>query len=174
MPAGHKIGIIVSMARLLAEGTDELLSLGVSTCQLNNWDVSLATRDNAARIRDLLAGEVEISSLWAGWPGPAVWDLVDGPATLGLVPSAFGPSASPRSSAAPTGRLAGGARRHHAVGFIPENPSTTEYREAVVAVREGRAVLPGDLGLTSTLRRAGDPHHVDANLSRTSGSTNLA
>ncbi len=137
MPAGHKIGIIVSMARLLAEGTGELLSLGLSTCQLNNWDVSLATRDNAARIRDLLAGEVEISSLWAGWPGPAVWDFIDGPATLGLVPSAYrAERITALQRGADLAAWLGVQDVTTHVGFIPENPSTTEYREVVVAVRE--------------------------------------
>lgn len=142
-----KIGVITSMPRLLEEGADELRHLGMRTCQLNNWDPALATRDNAARVLDLLGGEITIASLWAGWPPPAVWDFIDGPATLGLVPAAY--------RAERIVALKAGADLAHwlgvtdvttHVGFIPENPSTTEYRDVVVAIREVARYCQG-LGL---------------------------
>lgn len=137
MPDASKIGVIVSMRRLLDEGIGQLRELGLRTCQLNNWDASLATRDNARRARDLLADQVSIASLWAGWPPPAVWDFIDGPATLGLVPAAYrAERIEALKRGADLAAWLGVQDVTTHVGFIPENPSTTEYREVVVAIRE--------------------------------------
>jgi len=147
MSTADRIGIIVSLRRLLDEGPGEIHSLGLRTVQCNNWDVSLATRENAARVRDLLGDRVTIASVWAGWPGPAVWDFVDGPATLGLVPAAYRAEriAALKRGADMASWLGVRDVTTH-VGFIPENPSTTEYRDVVVAVREV-ARYCRDLGL---------------------------
>jgi len=147
MSTADRIGIIVSLRRLLDEGPGEIQSLGLRTVQCNNWDVSLATRENAARVRDLLGDRVTIASVWAGWPGPAVWDFVDGPATLGLVPAAYRAEriAALKRGADMASWLGVRDVTTH-VGFIPENPSTTEYRDVVVAVREV-ARYCRDLGL---------------------------
>lgn len=132
-----QIGVIISMDSVLSGGIEELDRLGLSTCQLSAWDPTQYTPDNASRVLKAMGNRVTISSLWAGWPPPAVWDFVDGPATLGLVPAAY--------RAVRVEALKRGAEFAHMlgltdvtthVGFIPENPSTTEYREVVIAIRE--------------------------------------
>lgn len=143
----HPIGAIVSLSSLLEAGAGGLRDLGLNTCQVSVWDPNLYTRDNARRVREVL-GEIPVAGLWAGWPRPAVWDFIDGPATLGLVPPAY---RAERIRALQRGAEFAswlGVRdvvTH--VGFIPENPSTTEYRDVVVAVREV-ARHCRDLGLT--------------------------
>ncbi len=131
------IGVIISLDSVLAGGIRELDHLGLSTCQVSAWNPAQYTPENADRVREALGERVTISSLWAGWPPPAVWNFVDGPLTLGLVPTAY--------RAARVDGLKRGADFAHMlgltdvtthVGFIPENPSTTEYREVVIAIRE--------------------------------------
>ncbi|MFU0799292.1 MAG: TIM barrel protein [Xylanivirga thermophila] len=131
------IGVIISLESLLKNGTEEIEVLGLNSCQVNAWDIDLLTEDNAKRVRKIVGDNINISSLWVGWPGPKVWDFIDGPLTLGLVPAEF--------RYARMEALKKGARfakmlditdiTTH-VGFIPENPSTTEYRETVIAIRE--------------------------------------
>ncbi|WP_243641301.1 sugar phosphate isomerase/epimerase family protein [Xylanivirga thermophila] len=131
------IGVIISLESLLKNGTEEIEVLGLNSCQVNAWDIDLLTEDNAKRVREIVGDKINISSLWVGWPGPKVWDFIDGPLTLGLVPAEF--------RYARMEALKKGARfakmlditdiTTH-VGFIPENPSTTEYRETVIAIRE--------------------------------------
>jgi sugar phosphate isomerase/epimerase len=131
------IGVIISLESLLKNGTEEIEVLGLNSCQVNAWDIDLLTEDNAKRVRKIVGDKINISSLWVGWPGPKVWDFIDGPLTLGLVPAEF--------RYARMEALKKGARfakmlditdiTTH-VGFIPENPSTTEYRETVIAIRE--------------------------------------
>lgn len=131
------IGVIISLESLLKNGTEEIEVLGLNSCQVNAWDIDLLTEDNAKRVREIVGDKINISSLWVGWPGPKVWDFIHGPLTLGLVPAEF--------RYARMEALKKGARfakmlditdiTTH-VGFIPENPSTTEYRETVIAIRE--------------------------------------
>lgn len=133
----ERIGVIISLQALLERGLAPLQEMGLDACQLNNWDVTLYTREVAARVRDILGDQVVVSSLWAGWPRPAVWDFIDGPATLGLVPAAY---RAERIEALKRGaefaNWLGLTDVTTHMGFIPENPSTTEYRDVVVAIRE--------------------------------------
>ncbi len=131
------IGVIVSLQNVLAHGIEEIQELGLSVCQLSCWDPDLYTASNAARVEAALGDQVAIASLWAGWPPPAVWNFIDGPLTLGLVPRAY---RAQRIDALKRGadfaKMLGLTDVTTHVGFIPENPATTEYREVVIAVRQ--------------------------------------
>jgi len=132
-----RIGIIIRMQKILDEGVQELQALGLGACQINNWDPTLCTPSNAERVRAALGENITVSSLWAGWPPPAVWDFVDGPATLGLVPAAYRAErirALKRGADLAAWMGVSDVTTH--VGFIPENLSTTEYRDVVIAIRE--------------------------------------
>jgi len=142
-----RIGAIVSLASVLQDGLDSLRELGLNACQVNNWDPALYTPENAAAVRDAAGDDMLISGLWAGWPRPAVWDFIDGPATLGLVPAAYRAErmrALQRGAEFASWLGVKDVVTH--VGFIPENPSTTEYREVVIAIREVARACQ-DLGL---------------------------
>ena len=131
------IGAIVSLESLLKNGTGELEALGLNSCQVNAWNTDILTEENASALKGILGDSVTVSSLWVGWPGPKVWDFVDGPATLGLVPREF---RYVRMEALKRGarfaKLLGITDITTHVGFLPENPSTTEYREVVIAIRD--------------------------------------
>jgi len=132
-----KIGVIIGLQSILDKGIGELLEMGLSWIQLNSWDPKLDTPKNAQRVKEILGDKVHISSLWAGWPPPAVWNFIDGPATLGIVPSCY---RYQRMDALKHGMdfavMLGLTDVTTHMGFIPENPSTTEYREVVAAVGE--------------------------------------
>jgi len=131
------IGIIVSLSEILEKGFNDVISLGLTACQLNCWDDSYFTKENAEKVLILSNGKIQITSLWVGWPGPAEWNFIDGPQTLGLVPTAF---RSRRLECLKKGAQfaswLGIKDIVTHVGFIPENPSTTEYRELLIAVSE--------------------------------------
>ena len=141
------IGVIVSLQSILDHGSEELDGLDMRVCQITCWDVDLYTQENAARVREALGGRIDIACLWAGWPPPAMWNFYEGPLTLGLVPATYRPQ---RIEALVRGAefaaLIGTDDVTTHVGFVPENPSSTEYREVVVAVREV-AQRCWDLGL---------------------------
>lgn len=87
--------------------------------------------------REAAESGVSITAFWAGWSGPKIWDLVDGPLTLGLVPPAYRHARSETMKTA--GRFAaelGVPAVITHLGFIPENPGDTQFRELVITVRE--------------------------------------
>jgi len=131
------IGVIVSLDSLLSQGTRELEELGLTVCQLNCWDDAEYTDENAAKVRETVQGKVGITSLWAGWPPPAVWNFYEGPLTLGLVPREFRyRRIEALKRGADFAKMLGLTDVTTHCGFIPENPATTEYREVVIAIRE--------------------------------------
>lgn len=133
------IGVIQELGHLLTEGEERvrlLTEAGIDCIQINNWNTSLCTEENAKRVVELLDGKVRISSFWAGWSGPQVWDFVDGPVTLGLVPIAWqAQRLSELKIEADFAQRLGVHDMATHVGFVPEQPVYSGYRELVCAVR---------------------------------------
>jgi len=134
-----KIGALVGFHA----GTDiwnefrKLKDLELNCCQVNIWDISLHTQENADMIR--LAAQtlgIEVTALWAGWSGPAVWNFIDGPETLGLVPPAYRfHRLRELESASEFAMMLGVTDIITHVGFMPENPHDTNFVGTVAALR---------------------------------------
>ena len=128
------------MAGLRSDGPSlkYVADFGLKGCQLCNWNKDLLTDKLADSIREESARTgVRITSLWAGWPGPAVWDLVNGPHTLGLVPRAYREErVRALNMAADWARRAGISAIVTHLGFIPENAKDPEFLGLVRAVRK--------------------------------------
>jgi L-ribulose-5-phosphate 3-epimerase len=141
---GADIGV---MAGLRASGPSlrGVAELGLRVCQLVSWEPGIWTRELAVRVRQEAADSgVRISGFWAGWPGPAVWDFLQGPATLGIVPPAH------RAERVVTLKKAGLFARDLGVqavithlGFIPENPGEGPFEEVVAVVKDIAVHLDG-------------------------------
>jgi L-ribulose-5-phosphate 3-epimerase len=133
-----KLGVIVR----LAEGPETCIGraaeLGFPSCQVAvTADLPLEP-DTAARLRAAAeARGVEISSLWVHCRGGQVWDFVDGPRTIGLVPEETRRAGVERlKQGSDFARLVGvGSVTTHA-GFIPENPGDPVFGAVVEALRE--------------------------------------
>ena len=132
-----RIGVIAP----LAEEHDVLEiveDLGLASCQISCWDESLCTASRAEQLSASSARRgIEITSIWAGWPGPKVWDFRDGPATLGIVPREYRKERVAALLKAGEFTSAAGvpAMATH-LGFIPENPGDPSYGEIVDTVGE--------------------------------------
>ena len=85
-PMKNEIGVLAGLG---SEGysPEYVAGFGLKVCQLLCWEQELFVDELGERVKKQSedAG-VTITSLWAGWPGPAVRDFVEGPVTLGLVP----------------------------------------------------------------------------------------
>lgn len=144
------IGEIGVMAPLKNEGSnlDDVREFGLKACQLVSWEPELWTDSAAGRVAEEHdAGDVKISGFWAGWPGPAVWDLVDGPDTLGIVPERL--REERKGYLLQAGRFAKCINTAAVIthlGFIPENPTDPRFSAIVETVREIAGGLQ-DMGL---------------------------
>jgi L-ribulose-5-phosphate 3-epimerase len=135
--ADSRVGVL---APLNPDGDSlhETVEFGLRSCQLVSWQPAAWNDALAARVRrEAAASGLVISALWAGWTGPAVWDFIKGPATLGIVPPAHRAHrvAELKSAGAFAKALGVPAVITH-LGFIPENPTEPLFGDVVAAVRE--------------------------------------
>jgi sugar phosphate isomerase/epimerase len=132
-----KLGVIIGIDGDLATNFKDAIDMGFPTCQLIIWDNRLYTDENAARVRDAVSKTgMEISALWAGWSGPAVWDFRDGPETLGLVPKAFrGIRLLELYAASDFAEKINVTDVVTHVGYIPETPNHEDFAGVVSVLR---------------------------------------
>lgn len=112
--------------------------LGINSCQICIWNVDIFKSDeHAEKIKAAIAETgINVSSLWAGWTGPCEWNFTAGPDTIGLVPVAYRfTRLNELKSASDFAEKIGVNQVVTHVGFIPENPSATEFNGTVAALR---------------------------------------
>jgi len=128
------------MAGLTDEGDpfEHVGLFGLKTCQLANWNENLWRPKLADEMKKLArrAG-VRIAAVWAGYPPPGVWNFIDGPLTLGLVPAKYrAERVACLKKGADFAACAGAPAIITHVGFIPENPKDELFKGTVKAVRQ--------------------------------------
>ena len=137
MAMKNEVGV---MAGLRTDGPSlkYVAEFGLKVCQLCCWNAAAYTDDLAKAIKDeSKKSKVKITSLWAGWPGPAVWDFVDGPYTLGLVPPQYREERiRVLKLAADWAKKAGIPAIVTHLGFIPENAKDPEFAAVVATVKD--------------------------------------
>lgn len=132
----NRIGVIFSLDELLKHGPQKLFNLEINCVQLQSFDPTILTKENAEKVLEMLGNRIPISSFWAGWTGPKVWDSIDGPITLGLVPTAYREQrlTELKKGADFTSWLGVKNLATHC-GFIPEQPCYPEYRQVLAAIK---------------------------------------
>ena len=133
-----KIGVLVKMDKNIDEEVKKVHDLGMSSCQLCCWDISLCTDENADKVKEATKKYgVEVSTFWCGWSGPAVWDFYEGPLTLGLVPEDYRYARIQELKAGSDfAKKINVENVATHVGFLPETPNTREYHSLVCALRD--------------------------------------
>ena len=117
----------------------QVRELGLSNCflsldsYLGRYSAALASQLQALLEKyRITATTVEVVQ-----PGPLVWDFVDGPSTIGLVPprAREGHKNALKQTSDFARRLGIGQIQTHC-GFIPEDPKDPNYEGTVLAIRE--------------------------------------
>ncbi len=136
--AKFKLGLIVSLQHDPREELEKIHTLGFPTCQVACWNADLYSDDIAWKLRKAAEeSDVEVTTIWAGLPGKYVWNLVDGPRTIGLVPlETRKMRLQALKKASNFAREAGVESITTHVGFIPEDPRDTVYVTLVNALRD--------------------------------------
>lgn len=131
-----KIGIIESIDDVLVNGTKKLNEVGLHEIQLSCWNVPLCTKENAEKIKAMFKDEYTISGLWGGWVvGPTVWNFIDGPSTIGIVPKEWrAQRVEGLKKVIDFANMLDVKTVTTHMGFMPENPNTDEYREIIEAI----------------------------------------
>lgn len=134
-----KLGIIVSLNN--AENIDgkfkTVRDYGFDYCQITAWNFDILTDDVAKQIKDACEKySIKISTFWCGWTGPRAWNFYEGHLTLGLVPAEYRyQRMKDLVFGSDFAKKLGVDKVATHVGFLPENPMSSQYNEIVVAIR---------------------------------------
>jgi L-ribulose-5-phosphate 3-epimerase len=110
----------------------------LDVCHISTYEPATYSAEYAERLRTA-SGEVgvRIAALWAGWPGRRVWDLMEGPETIGLVPYDV---RTERAQLVKTGATFAAELGIPTVithlGFIPEEPKDERYTSLIPVLRD--------------------------------------
>lgn len=132
------VGVMVRLCDDIDSEMKKVKEFGITSCQLCNWDMSLYTDELADKTKAACEKyDISISSVWAGYSGPKIWDLVSGPLTLGLLPESYrSQRVEDLKRGSDFAEKLGVKNVITHVGFIPENPNEVAYNGMVCALRE--------------------------------------
>lgn len=134
-----KLGILISFLKNtnIEEEFTKAIDMQLTCCQLCCWDPTLYTEENAQKIKAAAKKTgMEITALWAGWTGPSEWNFYGGPATLGLVPTAYrSHRLKELFQASDFAELIEVTDIITHVGFLPENPLDPDFNGVIAALR---------------------------------------
>ncbi len=134
------LGVFIHLKEDIEAEFKKVNEMGFKTCQLSCWALNLMNEEYAQRVKKAAQKyDVTITAVWAGWSdwsGPAVWDFYEGPFTLGIVPPAYRHNRLLElCKGSDFAKMLGVTDVITHVGFIPENPATSEYMGVVAAVK---------------------------------------
>lgn len=133
------LGLVISPFHGPEETIKRVHDLGLTTCFLSlDAYIGKFTPELATQMRGLLERYgVKATTVEVVGPGKLVWDFMQGPSTIGIVPRA---TRAVRMDAlrqvSDFAKLLGVGQVQTHCGFIPEDPADPLYAEAVVAIRE--------------------------------------
>lgn len=133
-----ELGVIIPMSENIDSDFENLVSLGMKTCQLNCWNMDIMTDRMAAKVKEAAEKHgVTITAFWCGWSGPAVWDFYEGPHTLGIVPETYREKrCCELKKGSDFAKKIGVCDIITHAGFLPEIPSSTEYFKVICALKD--------------------------------------
>lgn len=132
----NNLGIIFPLRDLLEGKTEELFKFDLECIQICCWEPELYSEENAKKVLEILDGRLYVSSIWAGWDGPATWNVISGPSTLGIVPEPYRfERVKQLRKGIDFAHMLGVKNVATHMGFIPESPSYENYRGVVEAIK---------------------------------------
>lgn len=132
------LGLLVAPAKSPEETIRRVHDLGFSNCFLSlDAYIGAFTQELAAQYKDLLSRyEVVATTVEVVGPPPLVWNFLQGPSTIGVVPPATRAARiDALRQASDFAKWLGVSQVQTHCGFIPENPEDPLYPGAVDAIR---------------------------------------
>ena len=131
------IGVLVGLKQEPEEEIRKVADLGLQSCQVCSWTAALWTDQvGDALMAACSRHHVQVSTFWAGYSGPAIWNFIDGPGTIGLVPRSHrAVRVMELKQAATFAARCGIPSITTHVGFLPEDPNDPLYKGTVKALK---------------------------------------
>ncbi|MBT3294991.1 MAG: sugar phosphate isomerase/epimerase [Verrucomicrobia bacterium] len=132
------VGVLVGLKAEPDPEIKKVADLGLKSCQICTWNIALCTDSTGEKLTAACAThDVGVSTFWAGYSGPAVWNFLEGPSTIGLVPEKYRDTRVGELKEAATWAAKHGlpSITTH-VGFLPEDPNDPLYGGTVDALKD--------------------------------------
>lgn len=136
--AAFEIGVLVRLTENPEEEIRKVAEFGLHSCQVCTWNPDVYTDTvGETLIEAAHRYDVDITTLWAGYQGPLVWNFNDGPRTIGLVPPEYRAMRLEvlEKAARFAAKFALPSITTH-VGFLPEDPNDVNYLGTLDALRK--------------------------------------
>ncbi|MGC8577316.1 MAG: sugar phosphate isomerase/epimerase family protein [Thermoproteota archaeon] len=136
--ANLKLGVIVGLRPNMEEEFKKLKDLGFPTAQVSCWTMEYFNEEMALHLKKAARDyDIEITTMWTGLPGTPIWNFIQGPLTIGLVPLE---TREARAKALKKGsdfakKVEVESVTTH-VGFIPENPNDPHYITLIPTLKD--------------------------------------
>lgn len=133
-----ELGLIVHLDDKIEQRIADIRGMGMTTCQLNCWQPHILTRDLAKLVVEASKRQrVRVSSVWAGHSGKTVWNFLQGPLTIGLIPvQTRSQRVKELCQGVDFASWIGAPSITTHIGFIHENPNYSDYMPFIKAVRQ--------------------------------------
>jgi len=149
-----KLGVILGLDRNIEAKMAEIKDMGFETCQLVCWDPSIFNDEYVEIVNKAVENTgIQISEFWCGYTGPKIWNFIDGPETLGIVPTTYRyQRAEELIKGAEFAKKLGVTDVVTHAGFIPEDPNSPDYAgtKAIVSYIAGALLKNGQNFLFET------------------------
>ena len=132
-----KIGVLFRLENDIDAEMSKVASLGLHSCQITCWDMALMTPEKAEEVKRASARHgVEVSTFWCGYRGERIWNFIDGPRTLGIVPEELRAARTEDLiKGSDFARMLGVSQMATHAGFLPECPSDPQYPGVLDSLR---------------------------------------
>ena len=133
------IGVLISPGDDPAVAVKKVKELGMSNCflSLDHYIGDFSKARANALGEQLKRFNIQATTVEVVGPGRLVWDFLDGPSTIGLVPQASRQARMDAlKGASDFAKMLGVSQVQTHCGFIPENPTDPAYHPTVAAIRE--------------------------------------
>ena len=132
-----KIGVLFRLENAIDVEMSKVASLGLHSCQITCWDMALMTSEKAEEVKRASARHgVEVSTFWCGYRGERIWNFIDGPRTLGIVPEELRAARTEDLiKGSDFARMLGVSQMATHAGFLPECPSDPQYPGVLDSLR---------------------------------------
>ncbi len=133
-----KIGVLFSLESDLANEMKKIADMGLHSCQITCWDMDMLTPEKAEEVNAASKKyDVEVSTFWCGYRGERIWNFIDGPRTLGIVPADLrADRTEDLKRGSDFAKLIGATQMATHAGFLPECPTDPQYPGVIDALRQ--------------------------------------
>jgi L-ribulose-5-phosphate 3-epimerase len=132
------IGVLVGLGKEPEAAMGRVADFGLKSCQICSWQPDAWTDHAGEKLTAACVRlGVRVSTFWAGYTGPATWNFIEGPTTIGLVPEQYRAERTEELKQAATwaAKFNLPSITTH-VGFLPEDPNDPLYTDTVDALKE--------------------------------------